>query len=286
MEKKPTLLILAGVALGLLVLIELRPWQDLSKEATDKSAKDLIKSAAEKGSLAGSGLLKPDSDSQAIRAQLSPVTYTKIAAELGARIQSLPRREGENFSQGDVLVAFECSAQKAQLERSVSAKAIAERNYLTNKKLIDLGAVGQVEFDNSRSEFEKAVAEVNEFSAVVRRCTVHAPFPGRVVEQLVRSQQYVQAGQPMLEILDNRVLELEFIAPSKWSPWLVQGYSFNIVVDETGKSYPARVTRVGAKIDSVSQTFKVAAVVSGSFKELSPGMSGTLDIKPPLAQSN
>jgi multidrug efflux pump subunit AcrA (membrane-fusion protein) len=77
---------------------------------------------------------------------------------------------------------------------------------------------------------------------------------------------------------------LEFIAPSKWSPWLLRNYRFQITVDETGRSYPAKVTRVGARIDSISQTFKVAAVIDGDYPELAPGMSGTLDIQAPQAK--
>jgi multidrug efflux pump subunit AcrA (membrane-fusion protein) len=110
---------------------------------------------------------------------------------------------------------------------------------------------------------------------------VLAPYSGLVVEQKVRPQQFVQAGQPLIDILDKGALELEFVAPSKWSPWLVEGYKFEIKIDETGKSYPAKITRINGKIDPVSQTIKVAAVIDGDFKEISPGMSGVLVINPP-----
>jgi hypothetical protein len=86
-----------------------------------------------------------------------------------------------------------------------------------------------------------------------------------------------------MEILDNSALELEFIVPSKWSYWLVKGYQFNIKLDETEKTYPAEITRVNGKIDSVSQTLKVAAVIKGHFSEISPGMSGVIMIEPPEA---
>jgi hypothetical protein len=88
-----------------------------------------------------------------------------------------------------------------------------------------------------------------------------------------------------MEILDNSALELEFIVPSKWSPWLVKGYKFNIKLDETGKTYPAEITRINGKIDSVSQTIKVAAVINGKFAELSPGMSGVIVMTPPAGSS-
>lgn len=291
MGKKFPLGVLLGVGLVLLVLIELRPWRDPHSDSEPSSAQgqqsqkvqappsEQLKANATQPSEAGSAV----SDGQSIRAQLSPVTFTTITGELNARIESIPKREGEYFEQGQPLIVYDCSAQRAQLEKSQALMAIAKRNFETNQQLLKLGSVSQVEHENSRSEFERARAEVNELTAVISRCVTPAPFQGSVVEQKVRSQQFVQPGQPLLDIIDARALELEFIAPSSWSPWLQTGYQFRVRVDETGKDYPARVTRVSARIDSVSQTFKVVAQISGSFRELKPGMSGTLLIEPPAS---
>ena len=216
-----------------------------------------------------------------IRAQLSPLHYTTVAAELGAKVQALPFKEGESFEPGQVLVEFDCSVQQAQLARVRATLAIAQRNASTNQRLLSLGTVSRVEAENSFSELARARAEVQELEAIVSKCKIAAPFQGKVVEQKVRSQQFVQVGQPLLDILDSSGLELEFLAPSKWAPWLKVGHVFEIRVDETGKTYPARVTRVAARIDSVSQTLKVAALVDGEYTELSPGMSGTITVNPP-----
>jgi len=159
--------------------------------------------------------------------------------------------------------------------------AIAARNASTNARLLTLGSVSRVETENSYSELTRAEAEVRELEAIVSKCQIDAPFNGKVVEQRVRAQQFLQVGQPLLDILDSSGLELELIAPSKWASWLKVGHVFEIHIDETGKTYPAKVTRVAARIDSVSQTFKIAALVDGEYTELSPGMSGTITVNPP-----
>jgi membrane fusion protein, multidrug efflux system len=300
MGKKLPLMVLLGVGLALLILIELRPWRDPQSESVpapaqiEQGQKDQ-QPVAQGGTPAQPGdparpspAQSPDSlgskaDVSAIRAQLSPVTFTTITGELNARIQSIPKREGEYFDQGEPLIVYDCSTQRAQLEKNQALMAIAQRNFETNAQLLKLESVSQVEYENSRSEFERARAEVNELTAVISRCVTPAPFPGSVVEQKVRSQQFVQPGQPLLDIIDARALELEFIAPSRWAPWLRIGYQFRVRVDETSREYPARVTRVAARIDSVSQTFKVVAQISGSYRELKPGMSGTLLIEPPAS---
>ena len=261
----------AAVVVVLLLIFEWRPWHSFSNsEKTSTTTQSGFKEEP-----------KLELDKQDIRAQLSAVTYNSIASELNARISELPFKEGQSFKVGQVLVVFDCATQQAQFQKTKAVLSIADRNYQTNKKLLALGSVGRVEYENSYSEFLKAKAENDELAAVLARCNVLAPYSGLVVEQKVRPQQFVQAGQPLIDILDKGALELEFVAPSKWSPWLVEGYKFEIKLDETGKSYPAKITRVNGKIDPVSQTIKVAAVIDGEFKEISPGMSGVLVIALP-----
>jgi multidrug efflux pump subunit AcrA (membrane-fusion protein) len=258
--KKFSALIVVGVAL--LFVFEWRPWHQLP----------MVDPAPAPALIVVKDELSTKVVDQDIRAQLSAVAYTTIVSELGARIQSLPVKEG--------------GAQRAQLQKAVALLSMAERNYEANSKLLELGSIGRIESENSYSEYLKFKAEHEEILSTIRRCRISAPYSGMVFEQKARAQQFVQAGQPVMEILDNSALELEFIVPSKWSPWLVKGYHFNIKLDETDKTYPAQITRINGKIDSVSQTIKVAAVINGTFKELSPGMSGVIVIAPPDVASN
>jgi RND family efflux transporter MFP subunit len=259
------------VVISILVMIEWRPWHTFSNS-------EQVLPVAQEVSKDDSTL---DVGKQDIRAQLTAVTYNSIASELNAKISELPFKEGQTFKVGQVLVVFDCATQQAQFQKTKAVLSIADRNFQTQKKLLALGSVGRIEYENSYSEYLKTKAENDELASVLARCNVLAPYSGLIVEQKVRSQQFVQAGQPLLDILDNTSLELEFVAPSKWSPWLTQGYKFEIKLDETAKSYPAKITRVNGKIDPVSQTIKVAAVIDGEFKEISPGMSGVLIIAPP-----
>jgi hypothetical protein len=214
-----------------------------------------------------------------VRAQLSPLNFTTISSELNAKIDTLPLREGEWFEAGDLLVSFDCAVQQTQLQKFEAIMAIAQRNAQSNQRLYVLGAVSRLEADNSASEFLRAQADANEIKAILTKCKIVAPFNGRVVEQKMRSQQFAQTGQAVLDILDRSALELEFVAPSKWAAWITVGLSFQIRVDETNRSYPAHITRVAAKIDSISQTLKLAAVIDRAYPELSPGMSGTIEIE-------
>lgn len=218
---------------------------------------------------------------QEIRAQLMPRQFTTIAAEIGAKISQLPLREGEPFKAGQLLVRFDCSMQQAMLQKARAELNGAEHTHKANRRLAELDSIGQLELNLSQSAVEKAAAEVGTQQAVLAKCSIPAPFTGRIAEQKVRNQQYVQPGQALLEIIDDSVLELEFLAPSAWLGWLKPGLGFEIEIDETGKLYPARFTRLGARIDPVSQSIKVAAAIDGNFPELLTGMSGRVRIPSP-----
>jgi membrane fusion protein, multidrug efflux system len=224
---------------------------------------------------------RPAIERQAIRAQLLPRRYTTIAAEIGAKINQITVAEGNAFRAGQLLVSFDCSIQQAQLEKAQAELSGAQQTYQVNQQLAELNSVGQLELTLSKAAQSKAEAEVGANRAVLAKCQINAPYAGKVAEQKVREQQFVQPGQALLDIIDDSVLELEFLVPSHWLAWVKPGGKFEVEIDETRKTYPARFRRIGARIDPVSQSVKVSAAIDGRYPELMAGMSGTVKITPP-----
>lgn len=213
-------------------------------------------------------------DAPELRAQLTPRRYTTLAAEIGARVQRLTVRDGSSIRSGELLVEFDCSLQQAQLERAQATLTAAEKQLAIQRRLVELNATGRQEQDQAEAELGKTRAEMSQIRVQLGKCRVVAPFGGRVAEQKVREQQFVQPGQPLLEVLDDSVLEVEFIMPSRWMSQVRAGSAVRIAVDETGRDYPAKVQRLGARVDPVSQSVKVVATIDGRPPELVAGMSG------------
>jgi membrane fusion protein, multidrug efflux system len=220
-------------------------------------------------------------DRQEIRAQLMPRRYTTVAAEIGAKINKIAVQEGAAFRAGQVLVGFDCSLQQAQLQKAQAELEAAEQTLKSNVRLAELNSVGQLELDLSRAAVNRSKAELSANQVVLDKCVITAPFAGRIAEQKAREQQFVQPGQALLDILDDSVLELEFLVPSSWLAWLKVGGAFEVEIDETRKKYPARFIRKGARVDPVSQSIKVTGAIDGRFPELMTGMSGRVRVTPP-----
>jgi multidrug resistance efflux pump len=175
----------------------------------------------------------------------------------------------ERVRGGDLLIEFDCVTQRAQVAREI------------DQRLANLKSIGQLELDVARAEVEKAKADLDIADAAASKCQIAAPFNGTTVEQKAQQFQYATPGQPLLEILDDRSLEIELIAPSRGLAWLKPGYAFQLHIEETDKTYPAEITRVGGRVDPVSQTVKVFGEIRGDAPELTAGMSGRANIPPP-----
>jgi RND family efflux transporter MFP subunit len=215
-----------------------------------------------------------------IPAQLVASQYTTLSAELPGKIDSIAVKEGDRFTADQVLIAFDCSLQKAALDEARAVLVAAEKSKAAHKRLLELKSTGSLEVGKAVADAAVAAAKANSAQAVVSKCTIRAPFSGLVAERKVQAYQYVQAGQELLDILDDSALEAEFIVPSAWAPKLKEGMGVDILVDETGEAYPATIVRVGAKVDSVSHSVKVIAEIKGEFPELMAGMTGKVRMTP------
>jgi membrane fusion protein, multidrug efflux system len=216
-----------------------------------------------------------------VHAQLVSLHTAVLSSEMAGRIDGMATRVGDHFKKGDVLVSFDCAVPRAQLARAQAVVTQVERTYEINRRNVTQKPTGQLELDIAAADVLKAKADLTAAEAVASKCSVTAPFAGVTVERKARPFEYATPGQPLLDVLDDRALEVELTAPSRWLSWLKPGASFQVRIDDTGKTYPAKVTRLGGRVDPASQSLKVMGEITADAPELMPGMSGRLVMTPP-----
>ncbi len=216
-----------------------------------------------------------------IRAQLTAKNSTTLSSEISAAIKQLPLREGDRFNKGDLLVAFDCSVQQAQLQKAQATSEGAGKNFEVNSRLSQLESVSNLDVEVAKAKLGEAKADVALTQASLQKCRISAPFSGRIVTLPAHAYQYMKMGDPIMEIIDDSQLELKLIVPSLWLRWLKPGSTFSVHLDELNQDYPAKVDSIGASIDPVSQTVPVVAHITGKQNELLTGMSGRAQFQVP-----
>jgi RND family efflux transporter MFP subunit len=216
-----------------------------------------------------------------IRVQVVARTSATISAPMSGQLAEFPLRDGDRFEQSAVLARFVCAEQEGTLAHARALLEEKRQVLSTNHKLRDLGTGSGLEYHVAAAQVDEASADVQTATAVVASCTVKAPFAGRVGSISARPYQYLGVGAPLLDILEDRNLELELIVPSRWMVWLKPGTEFSVAIDETGHIYQAELTRLSGKVDAVSQSIKAYGKLDTAAPDLLAGMSGRATFNPP-----
>ncbi|WAI83882.1 MULTISPECIES: efflux RND transporter periplasmic adaptor subunit [Achromobacter] len=217
---------------------------------------------------------QPPADGGSARGVLRATAEATLSSSVSEKILSMPLREGERFKQGDVLVSFDCRRLEAELRAARAGAAVEARNAKVQAELLRMAATGRADADIARFKHQERQAQAEVIQQRMVDCKVVAPYAGSVVETLARLDETPPANEKLISIVSDGPMELHMVVPSKWLAWLKEGSDLDFIVDETGDVLPAKVTRVSAAVDAVSQTIKVVALVEQAPVGVLPGMSG------------
>lgn len=214
------------------------------------------------------------SSAESVRVLLIPDGETTLSSPVTAKIKTLFASIGASVTAGQTLVSFDCDEPIARLAMANAELAGAVESHEAKIRMQGLEQASDVEVALAASAAAKARAQVALQKAQVGQCNVAAPWAGRVSKVHVRNYMSVTPGQPMLELVKSGPLRLKMNIPSKSISKMKIGTTIDIEIDETGKTYQARVQAFNSRVDPVSQTIEIEAAISRYHPELLPGMSG------------
>ncbi len=213
------------------------------------------------------------------RALISSLDKTNLSSQIAGNIIYLNKNEGDSFKKGEVLVKIDCEVYQAKLDEARVQTEIAKLKYEKNKQLDSYKTIGKFEVSLSLQEYlyQKKLEKIAAIN--VKRCTVKAPFDGRIVQKKVNKFQNINPNDEIFEIVGISNLEAKIIVPSDWLLWLKKNQKLQILVDETQEKVDAKIKQIGAVVDSASKTVLLRATFIGAYENIIPGMSATAQFK-------
>lgn len=229
-----------------------------------------------------SGDVVPAGDGlEGVRGVVKPLAEAQVTSDLARRILELPWRDGDRFRKGDLLVRFDCNELQAEANAARAVWRGKKAAYANAAELHRRQAAGALSVAMAAADADKAEADAQALEARLGRCAIVAPYDGRIVERLSAPYETPTPSQPILRIVDDSELEIQIIVPSRWLKWIREGLDFTFRIDETGEPAKAKVQRIGASVDPVSQTVRIAGAFVARSPDVLGGMSGTAVFETP-----
>lgn len=216
----------------------------------------------------------PKQEAMELSALVTADNEATLSAQMAGKIKKIRFGIGQAFPAGAALVEFDCAEPQAKLDALNAEYLGARETHLAKLKLQGLGAAGDLEVTLAAAAGEKAKSQVKQQEAQMAFCSIRAPYAGRVVRLKAKQAENVAPNQPVMEIVATAKLKATVHVPSAQAIRLKPGSPLSIDIKETGRKYSAKVSKLNARVDGVSQSLELEAVFVGNTAGLLPGMIG------------
>ena len=213
------------------------------------------------------------------RALVKAVDQAVLSAELSAKVVRLPLQAGDAFKTGDLLIGLECSLYEAQALKVAAEQQAAIIKLENVEKLNRLRSVGAIEVALAKSHLDQVEASLRIAQLNAERCYIKAPYDGKVISHEINRYETVNPQQELIQIVNNKQLKAEIIAPADWLSWLKKDMPVKLYIDRSHIVAEGSLSAISPAIDPVSQTV-VLHIKLPLNPDLVPGMSATAKLSP------
>ncbi|MCB9525795.1 MAG: efflux RND transporter periplasmic adaptor subunit [Myxococcales bacterium] len=194
---------------------------------------------------------------------------------------------GATVTENQVVAKLDASAPEAAVAQAAAGVAqaeaalgLAEENHRRQKPLHDRKIISDLEFQQIAAQLDQARAAVKQARAAVRAARtqvgfyeVIAPFAGTVEQRFVEAGEQINPGQPVVRIIDTRLVRVQAGVPERFANDVRQGSTLKVRFNAYGMAdRDATVTFVGRTIDPRSRTFTIEAELQNEDGQLKPAM--------------
>jgi len=207
----------------------------------------------------------------AVSGTVKALNYAVIKARVAGEVKEIKVREGDSVTAGQVLaridpLEYQRRFEQAQ-EQASAAKSqmeIAQRQWDTNKALVDQGFISKTALDNSLASFQGAVASHKAAIAgadVARKSlddsVLRAPFSGVIAVRAAQLGERVGIDAKVLELVDLRQLEVEAPLSPSDSLDIKMGQTARLQIEDRADLVTAHVTRMSPSAQAGSRSVLV-----------------------------
>ena len=200
------------------------------------------------------------------------------------RVSSIVTRvafsEGQLVNAGDLLVELESSEIRAGLALAEASLVESQSLYERSRSLESRQAISASDLEQLLARVKVNEAQVEAARARLANTRIRAPFSGRVGLRRISPGSYVDPATEITTLDDIETIKLDFSVPETFLNVISEGMTIearNVVFPD--RVFEGEVDSVDTRLDPVSRSVQVRAILPNSGADLRPGMFMTVDLK-------
>ncbi len=225
---------------------------------------------------------------------VEPWRRSIVAGEIAALVEKFPVEEGMAVKKGQLLAQLRTDTLTIRLNSAEASHREAETRYQQAKKdleriktLFGKQLVTQKEYDDAVTE-ESALAqrlvllesELLQVRDQLEKTRILAPFAGWVTKEFTEVGQWIQAGGPIVELVDLSRVQVEVPLPERYVGDVRVGAAVSATFDGLrGFQAKGKVFSVVAQADRNSRTFPIKVELPNADLRIKSGLVSRVNLQ-------
>ena len=198
---------------------------------------------------------------------------THLSLEAAGKVSEITFSSGDMAEENDVLLRLASGVDRAELRSLEASAELAQIEYERARRLREQGSISQSELDAARTEASQADAQAEAQRERVEQKTLRAPFDGRLGIRQADRGQFLQPGEPVVELQQLAPIYGEFSLPEQRLAELEKGYPVQARVDVwRDRTFEGEITAIEPGIREGSRNVRIQATFENEGELLRPGM--------------
>ena len=203
-----------------------------------------------------------------------------VTANRADHVTAIHFRDGQTVEKGALLLEMSADEEKAELAEAIAIYDERKLNFERDKELFDKDLSSGRDFQTSRAQLATAEARVKRLEAAIEDRQLRAPFAGVLGLRRVSVGAFVQPGTVVttLDAIDK--VKVDFTIPETWLAQISLGMPITATSPAyAGQSFRGTVETISSRIDPVSRSATLRALLPNDGHRLRPGMLLTLEVQ-------
>ena len=202
-----------------------------------------------------------------------------ITASITEKVTQIYFDDGQQVKAGDKLVVLDQAEEQADLKRAQAVRGERKLALDRLRQLEERQLTSPDEIDRTRLELEQAEASISVIKTRISDRVIRAPFDGTVGLRNISVGALVETGDLIATLDDTREIKLDFSVPSVFLTELQPGLKIQAQAAALGdKAYSGEVKSIDSRIDPVTRSIQVRAVLSNPDGSILPGILMQVDL--------
>lgn len=202
----------------------------------------------------------------------------QIFPEAQGKITSIPVKEGQQVSAGQVLMVIDSKVLRNSIQEVENQLALATTVFDKQKNLWDQKIGSEIQFLEAKTNKEGLQRKLETLRAQLDMYNVRAPFSGIVDEILPKEGEMASPAMPAFRLINLDKVYIKADVSESYLGKLQKGDSVRVVFPSLNRTIWTSISRMGNFINPNNRTFKIRLNMDNGSGMLKPNLLAEIHI--------